>query len=153
DAGHHGLADRHRADTDAGVVAAVGCDLDLVALAVDGTHRLEDRTGRLYREAHDDVLSSRDAAMNAAGVVRQEFDRAVAHAHLVTVFLAAQRHRVEPGADLDALDGVDRHHRAGEVAIELVVDRLAEAGGDAARDHLDHRPGGRAGLTHPVEVI
>ena len=35
-AGHHGLADRHRADADAGVVAALGDDLGLVAVAVDG---------------------------------------------------------------------------------------------------------------------
>jgi len=33
---HHGLADRHRADADARIVAADGRDLGLTAVAVDG---------------------------------------------------------------------------------------------------------------------
>jgi len=141
DAGHHRLADRHAADADAGVVTAVRLDLDFIALGIDRAHRLQDRTGRLDREAHDDVLPARDAAEDAAGIVRQEFDLAVAHPHLVAILFAGERHRREAGADLDSLDGVDRHQRAGEIAVELVVDRLAQPGGHAARYHLDDRAG------------
>ena len=49
---------------------------------------------------------------------------------LVAVFLAGQRDGTEPGANLDPLDGVDRHQRAGQIAIELVIDWLAETGRD-----------------------
>src|SRR5206468_9265368 len=54
---HHGLADRHRPDAHARVVAALGADLGLVAVAVDGAPRVEDRRGRLDREAHHDRLT------------------------------------------------------------------------------------------------
>src|SRR5216684_2896911 len=50
DASHHGLADRHGADTDAGIVPAVGFDLDLVQIGVDRAHWFRDRAGRLDRE-------------------------------------------------------------------------------------------------------
>jgi hypothetical protein len=39
DAGHHRFADRNGADADAGVVPAMGFDLDLVTIDIDGTHR------------------------------------------------------------------------------------------------------------------
>ena len=45
---------------------------------IDGAHRRQDRAGRLDRKAHDDVLPGRDAAEDAAGVVRQKDDLAVA---------------------------------------------------------------------------
>ena len=64
-----------------------------------------------------------------------------------------QRGGAEAGADLDALDRVDRHQRPGEITVELVVDRLAEPGRDAARNDLDHRTSRRAGLAHAVEKI
>ncbi len=94
-AGDHRLADRHRADADAGVVAAVGRDFDLVAVDIDRAHRGQDRAGRLDRKPRDDVLPGRDAAEDAAGVVRQKDDAAVGHAHLVGVLLAfaARRRR------------------------------------------------------------
>ena len=37
------LLDRHRADADAGIVAALGLDLGLAAVAVDGLARRQDR--------------------------------------------------------------------------------------------------------------
>ena len=45
----------------------------------------------------------------------------------------------EAVADLDALDGVDRHQRRGDVLVELAVDRRAEPGRHALGDDLDHR--------------
>src|SRR5438128_440230 len=51
-ASHHGLAYRHGADADTGIVAALGHDLGLAALAVDGAARREDRGRRLHRKAH-----------------------------------------------------------------------------------------------------
>ena len=55
-------------------------------------------------------------------------------------------------ADLDALDGVDRHHGAGEILIELGVERRSPAGRDAFGNDLDHGADRRPGLTHLVEV-
>ena len=40
---------------------------------------------------------------------------------------AALRDAGEAGADLDALDRVDAHHRVGDVGVELVEERLAQA--------------------------
>jgi hypothetical protein len=45
----------------------------------------------------------------------------------VAVFAATLRHDTEAVADLDALDGVEAHHRVGDVGVELVVQRLAQA--------------------------
>ena len=46
---------------------------------------------------------------------------------------ALLRHAGEAGADLHALDGVDAHHRVGDVGIELVEQRLAETHRHARR--------------------
>jgi hypothetical protein len=54
------------------------------------------------------------------------------HGDLVGVGAAGERCGGHAIADLDALDGVDRHHRGGEVGVELAVDRRAEACGHAA---------------------
>src|SRR5579875_3533504 len=148
---HHRLADRHGADADAGVVAAFGADLDLVAEAVDAPERLQDRAGWLDREAHHDVLAGRDSAQYATGIVGEERHLPVLHPHLVGVPLARQRSRSHARADLDALDGVDAHHRLGEIGIELVVDRLAQSRGNAGGVDLDDRAGARARLAHLVE--
>src|SRR5690348_15652570 len=77
--GHHRFADGHGADADAGIVAALGLHLDLVATRVDAFLRQEDRARRLHRKAHDNVLPGRDAAKDAAGIVREELDLAVLH--------------------------------------------------------------------------
>lgn len=44
-AGHHGLADRHRPNADAGVMAALGHDVDIGALAVHGRAATDRRVG------------------------------------------------------------------------------------------------------------
>src|SRR6266849_6000971 len=87
-AGHHGFADRHRADADAGVVAAFGGDVGVGALAIHGAARGQDRGCRLDRKARHHRLPGGDAAQNAAGLIGQEADALIAHPHLVSVFLA-----------------------------------------------------------------
>src|SRR5713101_1256175 len=150
---YHGLADRHRADADAGVVAPLGADLGLGPVTIDGASRGEDRRGRLDHEAADDRLPRGNAAENAAGMVGQKHRLAVvAHAHLVGIVLAAERRRRKAGADLDALDGIDAHQRGGEIAVELAVDRRAEAGGNTLRDDLDDGADGGAALADVVEI-
>ena len=77
---------------------------------------------------------------------------AVLHAHLVGILLAAHRRGREAVADLDALHGVDAHQRLGEVGIELVVDRIAQADRHARGHDLDHRAARAAALAHVVEI-
>src|SRR5262249_9985509 len=110
DDGQHRLAHGHGADADAGIVATLGDDVDILALLGDTLARGQDRTGRLHREAHDDVLAGGDAAEDAAGVVGEERDLAVLHAHLVGIGLAGQARGLEAGADLDTFHRVDAHH-------------------------------------------
>src|SRR6267378_8533098 len=153
DAGHHRLADRDGADADARVVPAMGFDLDLIAIDIDGAHGMQDRARRLDREAGNDVLAGRDAAENAPGIVRQKDDPAIIHPHLVSVFLSLERRGGESSPDLDTLHRVDRHQRASEVAIEPVIDRLAEPCGNTARHDLDDGAGRGAGLAHTIEII
>src|SRR6185437_6561680 len=148
---HHRLADRHGADADAGVVPALGADLDLLAVDVDGAARRQDRAGRLDGEAEDDVLTGRDAAEHATCLIREEVDLIPRHAHLIGVILAGELGGSEARADLHTLDRVDAHHRLGEIGVELVVDGIAEAGGNAARHHLDDGAGRGAALPHLVE--
>ena len=66
------------------------------------------------------------------------FGAGVAHENLVGVVAAGQPGGGQALADLDALDGVDAHHRGGEVGVQLAVDRRADPGGHAARHDLDH---------------
>src|SRR5262245_17953932 len=68
DACHHGFADRDRADADAGIVAALGDDLGLLAVAVDRAPRRQDRRGRLHGKARHDGLAGGNAAQDTAGV-------------------------------------------------------------------------------------
>src|SRR5690606_23423056 len=98
--GHHGLAHRHGTDADARVVPALGHDLGLVAEAVDGFAGSENRGRGLDRKAADDRLTRRDAAENAAGVVRREYRSAVgADAHFIGVLLTGQLGRSHARTD------------------------------------------------------
>src|ERR1700722_753567 len=119
-ASEHRLADRDRADADAGVMAAFGGDLGVAAVAVDRGARGENRGRRLDGEAGDDRLAGRDAAENPAGLIGQETRPAVvSHPHLVGVCLAGQGRSGKAGTDLDALDRVDTHQRRRDLAVEL----------------------------------
>jgi hypothetical protein len=93
------------------------------AVEVHRAARQADARGRLDRHVHDDVLPGRNAAEHAAGVVAEEALRR----HLVAMLAALLRDAGKAGADLDALDRVDAHHRVGDLGIETVIDRLAPA--------------------------
>src|SRR5206468_1223792 len=65
-AGHHGLRHGHGADADAGIVAALGDEVQLGAVARHRATRGKDRGGRLHREAHHDGLAVGDSTQDAA---------------------------------------------------------------------------------------
>src|SRR5690606_3871557 len=109
-ASNHGFAHRDGADADAGVMAPLGHDFDFSAIGVDGAPWRKDRRGGLDRKARDDRLARRNAAEDAAGLVGKEARAAVlAGTHLVCILLAGQARGLESAADLDTLDGIDRH--------------------------------------------
>ncbi len=60
-------------------------------------------------------------------------------AHLVGIFYAGQRGRGEAITDLDAFDGVDRHQVAGNVLIELAINRRTEPGWHALGHDFNNR--------------
>ena len=119
----------------AGAVPAVGVGDHRLAGLVDRAAVQADAGGWLDRHAHHHVLPAGDAAQHATGVVRQIARRR----HFVRVLGTTLHHAVEAGADLDALDGVDAHHRVGDVGIEAVVHRLAPADRHARGHHVDAR--------------
>ena len=90
-----------------GIVAAVRVDDDRSPGLVDRVAVEPDRRRRLDRDRHDDVLAGRDAAQDAARVVATGSPAASSRRNARC--LAARRR--EAGADLDALHGVDAHHR------------------------------------------
>src|SRR5207248_7506600 len=59
--------------------------------------------------------------------------------HLVRMLGTLLRDARKSGADLHALDGVDAHHRCGDVGVELAVNRLAPPDGHAVGDDGDSR--------------
>src|SRR6185312_3433380 len=140
------------ANADAGIVTALGRDVSVVAVNVDGLARSQDRAGRFHREARDDVLARRYPAEDAAGVVAEKFGFTVAHAHFVCILLARQCGRGKAVADLDAFHRIDAHHRRREIGVELAVERLTESSGHTACHDFDHRAGGRAALAHVIEI-
>ena len=87
---HHRLDDRHRARQHAGVVAAARLDRGVVPVLVDGLLLAQDRRRRLERDADDDVLAVRDAALDAARAVGARADAAVAVVERIVVLAAGQ---------------------------------------------------------------
>ncbi|ABU76158.1 hypothetical protein ESA_00888 [Cronobacter sakazakii ATCC BAA-894] len=120
---HHRLGDRHGANTHARVVTPAGDHLDFLAKAVNGTARHGDAGGRLQRDVRDNLLAAADAAENAARMVALK----TLFGDFIAVFAAFQRHHAKAFANLHTFHGVDAHQRVGDVGIETVKYRLAEA--------------------------
>src|SRR6218665_2370025 len=143
------LGNGGRTDADAGVMAPLGADLDAVAMDVDRRARAEDGTGGLDGNAQFQVLPGADAAEHAARVVAAKPLRG----HGVAMHGAALRHAGKARADLHALDGVQAHQRVGDVGIELVIQRLAQAHRHARGLHADAGAAGVAGLAQCADVL
>ena len=108
--------------------------------------RLHERRDRLHDRPDDDGLPVRHAALEPARVIRLPIDVRVLDVHLIVHRAARQVGIAEAGADLDALDRLDRHHGTGEARVEAAVplDVGAEADGHAARDDLERAAEGIA---------
>ena len=152
-AGHHRLADRHRADADAGIVAALGDDLHLVAAPVD---RRAAASGSSWS------ASPRTAPRSAArwrcrrGCRRRGCEpnaRAPSPIRISSALSspdsAAAANPSPISTPLTALMPISAR---GEIGIELGVDRRAQTRRHALGHHLDHRAAGRAGLADVGEI-
>ena len=76
-----------------------------------------------------------------------------ADADFVGVLFTGQCGGRHTRTDLDPFDGVDRHHGAGEVLIELGVEWRAPAGRHAFGDNLDDGADRGPGFANLIEVI
>src|SRR5690606_10502969 len=132
----HRLGDRCCAQPHARIVSPRRHDLDRPAVDVDGTARNLDARGWFQRKTDQNVLPARNAAEYPAGRVLHEPFRS----DLVAVLAAALAHGREAVADLDALDGVDAHHRVRDRRIELVEHRFPEPRRHARRNHVHAGP-------------
>src|SRR5579883_2587934 len=152
-AGDHRLADGDGADPDTGVVAALGDNLGFGAGAVYCAARLQDRRRWFDGKTRDNRLARRDAAQNSPGAVCKEDRLAIrAAANLVRVFLARERGGGKTIADLDSLDGIDRHERRRKLRIELAINGCAPPRRDTLGNDLDDGANRRAGLAHLFEI-
>ncbi len=146
--GQQRFGDGRGADAHAGVVAALGDDFGALAVDVDGLARADDGTGGLDGDQGLDVLPAADAAQDAAGVVAGE----ALGRERIAMRGAALDHAGEARADLHRLHRIEAHERMGDVGIELVVERLAQAHGHARGLHADAGAARITGLAQRVHV-
>jgi hypothetical protein len=150
----HRLDDRHRARHHARIMPPLGLEhAVLVARVRDRVLRLPDRRGRLERDAEVDGRAVRDAALDAARVVRlggqaRPRDSRARRPRVgrgvggrldegVVVDGAGDLAAAEAGADLEALGGGDAEHGVREHGFHLVEGGLAEAAGHVLDDAGD----------------
>ncbi len=125
----HRLGDRRGAQAHAGIVPPGGDDLDRFARDVDGAPGTWMLDVGLSVRCTIDVLPGGNAAQHAAGVVAAGSPAGVSSSRCSLPRCAADR---DAGADLHGLDRVDAHHGVGDVGIEPVEHRLAQARRHAA---------------------
>src|SRR5208283_4815484 len=98
----------------------------------------------------DDLLTRRDPAQDAPGVIALETGRR----ELIAMFGTALFHGLEARADFHAFDGIDSHHGAREVGIEPPEHRLTQARRHALGNDGDARADGIARLAQsPDELL
>ena len=115
-------------------MAAADEDFRRLAGPRDGHLRAGDAARRLDRHPADNRLAGTQAAEHPAVAVGRRVD-GTRQVHVV-VLAAAGRGDREPGPVLEADHGREAQQGFAEVGLELVEDRLAEAGGDADGDEF-----------------
>ncbi len=153
----HRLDDRDGADGDGRVVAAGDGDGGVFQRPVHGFLRHRDGGGRLQRDADDEGPPRGNAAEDAPRMVRQEGvleTAARGGAHGVVVPAAARGGGGEAVADLHPLRRVQPHAHVRYPGVQLVVEGLPEAGGDAGGADFDNAAqriaGGDGGFDFPA---
>ncbi|KAH0533528.1 hypothetical protein FGG08_007691, partial [Glutinoglossum americanum] len=126
----HGLDDRHRARQHAGVVTALGLEVDVVAGVVGARLRFEYGCRRLEDDAQIDRHTVADTTLDAARAVgRGGHVLGIAvPTVMIVVFQAAEFGTAEAGTDLDALARRQAEERLRQQRVEFVEHRLTQAG-------------------------
>ncbi len=106
-----------------------------------------------HRETYHNVLAGRDATQDSAGVVRGKLRLAAAHADLVGVLLAGEGRGGKSGADLDALHGIDAHHRGGQFLVEFCIERRPQPAGTPLAVTSITAPQEDPAFTNAVEIV
>ncbi len=152
--GHHGFDDDGRGGHRAHIGALVDRDGLVTGAHVDGGQRARHSGDRFHRGPHPQRQAVGHAALQAAGPVGGAHHAVGARVHLVVGLAAAAARGREAVADLDALDGLDPHHRGGELAVEpvLAAGEGAEPDGQAVGDHLDDAAEGVAVLLGGLDL-
>eukprot|EP00211_Chloroparvula_japonica_P007847 CAMPEP_0119139824 /NCGR_PEP_ID=MMETSP1310-20130426/28187_1 /TAXON_ID=464262 /ORGANISM="Genus nov. species nov., Strain RCC2339" /LENGTH=309 /DNA_ID=CAMNT_0007131147 /DNA_START=31 /DNA_END=955 /DNA_ORIENTATION=+ len=120
--------------TTQGVVPPAGAQLGVLARAVHRALLHGDGAGGLEGHADDDVLPVGDAALDAPRAVGPRPHLPSAHVELVVVLAAQHPGALKAAADLEAFARRERHHRPGQVGLELVEHRGAQAPRAAPHD-------------------
>lgn len=121
---------------------------------VDGGQGARHGRDRLHGGADAQQLAGGEPALGAAGPAGGALDAVLGGQDLVVRLGAGHPGEVEAVADLDALDGLDAHERAGEAGVEpaVPVHVRAEPDGHAVRQHLDDAAEGVAVLVGLVDL-
>ncbi|SUS07599.1 hypothetical protein DF3PB_470010 [uncultured Defluviicoccus sp.] len=151
--GGHGLDDHDGARDDAGIMAAAGLELGARAGMIDRLLRLHDRRRGLEGGAENQLLAVGDAPLHAAGAVRGGAHAPAGGHESVIVFRSLQQRAGEAAADLEALGRGQREHGLGQVRLQPVEDRLAQARGQAAHAALDDPADGIALGAHLLDAL
>ena len=77
----------------------------------------------------------------------------IAHAHFVGVLFAGKTGSLETVADFHTLHGVDRHQQAGNILIELAVDRRPDTSRHTFSDNLDDCADRRSALANAIKIV
>jgi len=93
-----------------------------------------------------------DAARYSTGMVgKKDRPTVFAGGHRIGLGFAGQPRRGEDVAYLDTLDGIDTHHRDGQLAVELRIKRRSPARGHAFGHAFDDRAHRGAGLARVID--
>ncbi len=136
---HHGFDDDTRGRHRAHVGPLMDRDSFVTGGHVDGGQCPRHRRDRLHRRAHPQRLTVGHPAFQTARPIGRAHHAVGAGIHLVVGDGAAAAGCLEAVADLHALDRLDAHDRAGQLAVEAVVTACerAESDGQPVDHHLD----------------
>lgn len=149
----HGLNNRHRPRNHTRIMPALRLQHPTLVRVRTGLLRQGNGRGRFERDAKVNAVPIRDAALDAAGVIRRRREGLGAVGQCrrhkgVVVHGPRDQGAREAGADFEALGRGDREHGVRERGFEFVEDRLAETNGTVS----DHTRDGAADAVVGVAV-
>ena len=119
-------------------MATFGLEGHGVACLVDRLLRRRDGGRRLEGDAHHDRLAVGDAALHPTRPIGDRVRAAIgSQFERIVVRTTSETCAGKAAADLEAFRSGQRDHRLGEISVDLVEDRFAQAGRHVADDAFD----------------